>query len=302
MSNTLNINVSFYDKITSKKPTKRNLFDLLTGFEFKNPVMAIRAESDPIKQKTMKNKLPAFTVSGLFNGSKAESLIEPSGLICIDIDKKGNKDVTDFADFKEKIKNVPYVAYCGLSARGEGYFCIIPIFCPDKHKEHFLSLERDFARCGIIIDKACSDICRKRFVSYDPKPYINLKAITYDRTFKSLRKMKQKADISVSESSNTGVEVARIISVISIEETDMTGDYNQWFEIACSLANEFGENGRAIFHAVSQYGDYDPDIANTKYNDALNGKYDYSIGTFFHYAKEAGIIVRADFQEFINTK
>ncbi len=289
MNNILDVKVSFYTKFTTKKPVELNLYMLLTNQGYRDKVDAIRSESDPEKQKQMKNTLPLFTPSGIFSGANAASLTKPSGLICIDIDKKDNEDVADLNSLKEKIKNVPYIAYCGQSVRGEGYFCIIPIAMPEKHKQHFLSLEMDFARCGIVIDKACSDISRKRFVSYDPAPYLNPNAEVYDRIVEPQRRA-DKTAMSIIDSSSAAVEVARLISLISKEQKDITGGYSQWFEIACSLANEFGENGREMFHAISQYGNsYDSTIADNKYSEALKGNYSYTIGTLFHYAGEAGL-------------
>ena len=109
-------------------------------------------------------------------------LIAHSGLICIDIDEKDNPDVAEFDRLNELIRIIPYVVYCGHSIGGKGYFVIIPIASPEKHKEHFEALRQDFARCGITIDKSGKDVTRLRIYSYDNTAYINPSAATYERT------------------------------------------------------------------------------------------------------------------------
>lgn len=144
MKTKLDVEVSFYETVTTKRPVTENLYDLLTGGCFVEQVEVVRRESDPGKQNALKQALPLFTPSGVFLASDDKSLITPTGLICIDIDRKNNVNVENFDEMRTLIAQVPYVAYCGLSARGEGYFCIIPIKDSKKHKQHFFSLQMDF--------------------------------------------------------------------------------------------------------------------------------------------------------------
>ncbi|MDR1257874.1 MAG: PriCT-2 domain-containing protein [Tannerellaceae bacterium] len=288
MNNRLNTIVSFYDNITCVRPDEANLYDLLTGDTYRARVLAIRNERSTERQKRLKNKLPLFTPSGLFLKASAKSLLLPTGLICVDIDGKDNTGVNNFDRLKELITGIPYVMYCGLSVRGAGYFCIIPISLHSKFKQHFHALQSDFARCGVTIDKSCSDISRKRFVSYDPDPYINLSAETYTYVVEPQRARRTRRSVERAKG-ETAADVERVIAAICDREIDITGPYGQWFEICCALANEFGEPGREMFHTVSRFGDYDFEQADRKYNEALKGGYDYSIGTFFHCAGLYGV-------------
>ncbi|MDH6357617.1 BT4734/BF3469 family protein [Parabacteroides sp. PF5-9] len=297
MKNILNTTVSFYRCNTDIQPKTQNLYDWLTSSEYKNVIEKIRNCTNDDKVKKLKSKLPAVTPSGLFLQRNANGLIRHSGFICIDIDGKDNVKHRNFDRMKEFITVVPYVAYCGLSASGMGYFCIIPIARPDKHREHFLSLQEDFARCGVTIDNGCKDICRLRYASYDPKPYINLNAKTYTYVWEPQHRRDVRKG-KIKPSGITAKEVTGIISVIETKGIDITGDYHQWWEIGCALANEFGESGRGMFHSISQFGDYDPDITDDKFDEALKG-YDFSIGTFFHYAKLYGVDAIMDFQEYL---
>lgn len=69
--------------------------------------------------------------------------------------------------------------YCGLSASGKGLFCIVPYADYTGHRGVFKSLECDFEKMGINIDKSCIDECRLQFYSYDENPYINRNAENY---------------------------------------------------------------------------------------------------------------------------
>lgn len=205
----------------------------------------------------------------------------------------------NFGRLKECIQALPFVAYCGYSCRGKGYFCIVQVEAWYKHKEHFDSLVLDFKQWGVNIDKSCRDIGRRRFVSYDPEPYINPDAEVYKYVVEPqhvLSQSKGNTDRTPEEKVETTIEVARMIAVICQEQIDITGSYQSWFEICCSLANEFGEAGRDMFHAVSRYGDtYDYEAADRKFDEALHHEYNYRIATFFHYAKQAGVDVLIDF-------
>lgn len=100
-------------------------------------------------------------------------------LDCIDIDGKDNPSISNIEDLKIKLGELPYIMYCGLSASGNGLFCIIPYADPTNHKNVFEAIKNDFEEMGIIIDKSCGDICRLRFLSHDTQPYVNKHAEVY---------------------------------------------------------------------------------------------------------------------------
>lgn len=296
MKERLNVGVSFYENVKAiQKPITRNLLELLTSREYAGQVSKIRQEKDAAKQKKLKQNMPAFTPSGIFNAGGDNSIVSHSGLICIDIDRANNEDVVNFGDLKQLIKVIPYVAYCGLSVRGEGYFCLIPIKSTDKHRQHFRSLEMDFKRCGIVIDPCGINVGRKRFVSDDEKPYINQDAETYtmivEKEFK--RNQPSPGHVRLKE---TDEYFDKMIAVIEKEKVDITYDYEKWFAIACVLANYFGEEGRERYHKVSQFHpNYSPGQTDAKFEDALRVRYNYNIGTFEYFIREHGLMSKVDF-------
>lgn len=284
--------VSFLSSITCKDSEilKLKLTDILLSGRWKEQVSAIRNESDSGKRKAMKQHLPAFIPSGVFSTKKAEGLVAHSCYICIDIDHKDNQGVTNFQFLKEAISDNPNVAYCGLSVSGGGYFCLIPIADPAKHRDYFRSLEHDFKLCGIRIDRQCVNVNRLRYVSYDPDPYINTAAIPYDYVLPSEEEPGRAVDKVLMRQvtpTEARTQFDKVLKEIQSSSTDITGDYGQWFEILCAIASTYGEEGREAAHTVSAMADaYNYGETDGQYSECLkHGGYGYTIGTFFYYAK-----------------
>ncbi|WP_165830146.1 BT4734/BF3469 family protein [Flavobacterium hydrophilum] len=293
-----NIIVSKFQNYRNPVPEKNvNLFEYLTDNTYKNIVEHIRTLTDKDEIKLYKSKLPAVTISGTFSTRNKIGLIQHSGHICIDIDGGDNSHIKDFKFVRDELKKIHNVSYASLSVSGRGAFCIIPIKNPEKHAEHFEALKIIFERFGIIIDKACKDVTRLRGYSYDPDAYFNEDAVVFTQLIeyktKNSNTSNTKKDFTASYSikgNSTQAKVMKIINQINLKKIDMTDDYNDWFQIACALANEFGEEGRDMFSLVSQNNSsYHPDIADNMYTECLERNYPFTIGTFFHLAEKHGL-------------
>ena len=164
---------------------------------------------------------------------------------------------------------------------------MIPIASPKKHKEHFDALKIDFAACGLKIDFACGDVSRLRFASYDNQPYINQFAKPYSRVI--CRKPKRR----VSLNTEINPRLIALVEAIEESETDITGGYHTWFELACALAGTYGEAGRELFHRISVfYPGYEMDRTDTEYDKVLKAEYtEVTENTIFHIAKESSVIL-----------
>lgn len=86
-------------------------------------------------------------------------------------------------------------------------------------------------------------------------------------------------------------EVERIIQSIEANRTDITSSYSDWVNVGFAFADEFGENGRNLFHRVSQfYPDYSATECDKQFDNCLKSKgHGVSLKTFFYLAKDAGI-------------
>lgn len=290
-----NVQISCLKSVFDVKGETLLLSDLLTGDKFKDVVEAVRNEKDADKQKELKKNLPCYTPSGIFGSPvNAKNLQKHSGFICIDLDAKDNAAVCGFHELKDKIHIIPYVQYCGLSVRGNGFFCLIPIKDPVKHRAYFKALQRDFKNCGLTIDPSCSDVCRKRFVSYDPNPYVNTAAEVYDFTMPEYDKVERIVGGMTDETTREKVE--ELLRTLDEDEIDITESRQAWFEVLCAVANHFGEEGRGYAHRVSShYAGYDFGETDGLYSDVLNhGGYGYTIASLFFHANK--VLNSAEYQ------
>lgn len=72
---------------------------------------------------------------------------------------------------------------------------------------------------------------------------------------------------------------------------DITAGYNNWLNLGFALADGLGEDGREIYHQLSQLNDeYDTAECDRQYTHCLHGRgQGITVNTFFQMAKEAGI-------------
>lgn len=298
MSNILDITVSGFANYIDKIPKDVNLYNFLISKKYSKIVDLIRSEPNKTARDKIKATLPAITPSGVFLPSrKDEYLIKHSGLICIDIDRKGNECLNNYTSLKDELCKIPFVAYCGLSVSGTGYFVLIPIQEPQYHREYFNSLYTSFLDMNIKIDKSCVNVSRLRGYSCDPDFYINIDA----KVWNILPKLNEinKTPIMAYNSinvTNSQSSFDKCINIIQTKRIDMTSHYNEWFVLLGSLANEFGERGRQYAHIISQYNiKYKASETDYYFTQALKaGNKKADISTFFKYCKDFGIIYKTD--------
>lgn len=288
-----NRKISWFNNYYDMEPKEISLGEFLAkGNEFREKIERLRSSNDKQARDSIKSQLPQATISGVFHGSrKADLLVEHSGMICVDIDDKDNPDVPDFDRLKEKLlSNLAEVAYASHSVSGKGYFVIILLRYPKLHKAQFEQLKIEFLDQGLVIDKACSDVCRLRCLSYDDKPYINENADLYTGVYRKPKPLYRPIHRS-NFVDDTDEKVFNACQEIKRRHIDMTDNYADWISIGLALAS-FGENGRDYFHIVSEQ--------NTKYNQReTDRKFDgflksnsgrVTIGTFIHFCKRYGIL------------
>lgn len=168
----LKMKVSLYRRVnTNKSVATISLDDYLHKLTpaSRNTITELR-KINQVEPKTAKifksEQLPCVTISGVFEGErKISDVTEQNPVICIDIDEKPEHQ--SWNEVKQKVFKLPYVFYVSLSARGEGIFALVYYNMDNSFLGTFNSLEKDFKDIGITIDRACKDICRLRFVSYD---------------------------------------------------------------------------------------------------------------------------------------
>lgn len=257
---------------------------LIKNGHWQDEVIHYRAIQDPEERKAAKRKIIAVTPSGEFTGRGQAGLKNHSGIICIDVDDKDNEALN------EKIRALvgdPFVLAFHQSLGGLGYAIYFRIE-PTKHLDAYLAIEKYLADTyHLVADKACKDVTRLRFVSFDPFLHKNPKEVPVFKKY-----LKKDAQISTRViHAHTSKDMEFIISQIRSRRIDLTGSYHDWIQIGFALADHYGEAGRDYFHAISEmHPEYNAQTTDAKYDNFLKTN-DGSVGiaTLFYKCKEHGI-------------
>ncbi len=248
-------------------------------------IKPINDETDKKKRGELKNKsLPYVTISGTFSKRNNNSLIKHSGFICLDIDEIINLD-----DEWDKIIEDPYTFGAFKSASGKGIAVIVKIN-PNKHRESYESLESYYLEnYYITLDKACKDVARARYVSFDPNTFVNQGAEVFKKLIKVKKVKEKEAKYNFNNVITGKNDIEFIIEQAKERRLDLSaGVYGNWLRLGFALASEYGEGGREYFHIISSLGEgYDPQKCDKQYDNCVNSdSKGVTISTLFQYAKD----------------
>lgn len=242
-----------------------------------------------------KKMLPGATLSGLFALYEDDSLTHPgqrvmvsrreshlkqhTGWLAIDIDLADNMQMSNFENVRMICRFRPEIALLMRSCSGSGYFGLVKLAYPERHKEQFKALLKDYAAIGITLDKACSNIGRVRFASWDDPEhiYINENVVPYkglEGEQSQLVSLASRQTYS-SHHENVGYRAEdnsnfweqqraqdRLIEVIVQElvgnHRNITESYDEWVKAGWALRSH--PYGLHLFHQLSR--------CSSKYNEA----------------------------------
>lgn len=173
MKSVLDAEVSFYKSYNDPNPVTINLLTFINSRKYKSHVDEIRMMTDKKDRDIAKAKLPCITPSGVFTYRNEKSMVGHSGLIQFDIDYKGNEHIEQFEEILPALASLPYVAYAGYSCSGYGFWGLIPIAYPEKHKLHLKAFIDILKYNGIKCDTAPANVASLRGYSYDDAAHIN---------------------------------------------------------------------------------------------------------------------------------
>lgn len=282
------IEITIYRGVRDTTGHSSTLHDFLNNVEY-DAIKELRSTSDPSRKKQIKLSLPQATISGVFAPTRsADNLVKHSGLICVDIDRKDNLHIGNFDTLIEDVLcHLEQVTYASGSVSGNGYFLIIPLKYPNRHKQQFEALVRTFKDMGINIDRACGDVCRLRCQSYDLSQYINLEAVPYDGVYHEPQpKRRYYFDFNGVDAED---KVALLCRQIAYQHIDLTANYDDWTKVGMALSS-LGESGRQWFHLCSsQNPKYNASECDRKFTNFLRSSKRIGIGTFFYICKNVGL-------------
>lgn len=168
--------VSFYNPCTDAVGRPATLRDILMCHGIEPIHLTNRLRSlDPYmpNYKTLsseiKRMLPMFSPSALLRSRRNDpsQVIHYSGLMQLDFDSKDIYEY-DLEELKQCVFSMPFVAYCGLSCSGRGFYALVAIAEPERQREYAEHLFHVFAEYGIKPDTSKGrNVNDCRFVSYD---------------------------------------------------------------------------------------------------------------------------------------
>ena len=288
----LDAEVSLFENVYSPKPIKTItyrdwLFKENKGLRDK--VNRIRAEQN----SELKLTLPCITGSGIISDWRADKNIKHhNGCIVLDIDYKDNLHLKEkhFFKLKEKVfRKINEICYAGLSVRGKGYYLIIRIENPNRHKDYFEYLSIWFEKAEEIkIDTSGRDIGRLRIYSVDDNPYINEKA--------SILKESVLNKITVPTISRRGAasenNLVELVEKIETSGISIAPSYDEYLKLAIVFYSEQGKDGRSLLHRVCSLDpSYNPRECDKQFNEVSKRNYTQcSKGTLVHLMKRYNVI------------
>lgn len=254
----------------------------------------------------LKSKLFAFTPSCVCEGKtiKKENVTHINNIIAIDIDGSDNPNLS-VEEMKGIVKKLPFVRYCALSVGGKGIYCLIPFLKEyankDNFKEVFLSLQSDFKKVGITIDKQCCDYTRQRYISYDNNEYWNDSCVLYDK--KTTIPTKKRPQISLITNKSKSMKMGELRPITQRDKNKLrmcfddilanniivTTCHNDTLTLCNIFYNAFGYDGLSCVHVLRrQRKGYDPDKLDNTFDYVANSDYQpYRINLFFSMYKAA---------------
>ena len=122
-----------------------------------------------IKKSELKSKLPCFAPSALLLSRAAGNIIEieRTGIMQLDFDFADIQDY-DIEELKQAVFNLSFIAFCGLSCSGKGFFALALIAEPERLSEYAEQFFNVFKEYRIKPDtskgRKVNDL---RYLSYD---------------------------------------------------------------------------------------------------------------------------------------
>ena len=200
-------------------------------------VRAIRSEKDKEKRNQLKQSLPAICFSGKFTKRNDSSLVEHSGLICLDFD--GYESDKLLLEEKERITKDRYTYAVFISPSGLGLKVLVKI--PNEvenHKNFFNSLEKHYD--SPYFDKTCKNVSRVCYESYDPLIYTNEQSSVFNQ---------------ITEQEYQEVVKHKGVQTIPItDENKIVEILMKWWERKYGLKS--GERNNNVFILASAFNDF----------------------------------------------
>jgi hypothetical protein len=221
----------------------------------KELVQRIRAEKRKPERNELKKQLPAICFSGTFNKRSDSSIIQHSGLICLDFD--GYTKQKDLLHDKEMISKNKYTFSVFISPSGNGLKVLVKIPADvENHTNFFNSLEKYFN--SPYFDKTSKNISRVCYESYDPLIYVNDNSSVWDvieePEYTEVSRVRDQPTIPITDE-NKIVEI--LVKWWTKKYPMQDGQRNNNAFVLAMAFNDFGINKSLASYVLNQYATSD---------------------------------------------
>lgn len=231
------------------------------GCEWKDAIERLRGMTDEEEQKRLKLKFPCWIAGGTFPFKELadDKIVSYTNLMVVDIDKKDNPNV-DFEIIKRYMFDLACTLFVSKSIRGNGLYVVVAIDDGAYTKEYYSAfadyLEHHY---DVKVDRACKNVARKRFISYDDEMLIkddDVEIVPLKARFETKKTELVGKETSLSNDIfGWSDEFTCGAIALLIEKYGYRANTEpEWFMDGLRLAT-FGEWGRQLFIELSRRSD-----------------------------------------------
>ena len=266
----------------------------------KDLVKRIRLEKNKPERQELKKQLPAICFSGTFNKRTDASLLEHSGLICLDFD--GYTKQKELLQDKENLSKNKYVYSVFISPSGNGLKVLVKIPADaENHTMYFNSLEKYFN--SAYFDKTSKNLSRVCYESYDPLIAINENSSIWDKIeepeYTEVSRTRDKATIPITDE-NKIVEI--LVKWWEKKYPMNEGQRNQNAYVLAMAFNDFGINKSLASYVINQFAT--EDFTLREIGTTIDSAYRHTanFGTKYYEDEERINIIKAKLRRGVSKK
>jgi len=231
------------------------LLDRIKEGKSKDLCNKIRNEKNKTNRNDLKKQLPAICFSGKFNKRSDASIVEHSGLICLDFD--GYPKKKEMLEDKERFQKNKYVFSVFVSPSGLGLKVLIKIPAePDNHNKYFNSLKKEFD--SPYFDTTSKNLSRVCYESYDPLLFLNTNSSLWESIEEEEYEEKSTfKDVPMLKITDENKIVEILLKWWSSNYPMVEGSRNHNVYVLAMAFNDFGINKTLASFVCNQYASSD---------------------------------------------
>lgn len=302
MSNIVTIFQSIKDTDT---PFFRDVHKILERIkeghgDTKDLVKKIRNTKDKAERQELKKLLPAICFSGTFNKRADASLVEHSGLVCLDFD--GYAKQKELLHDKENLSKNKYVFSVFISPSGNGLKVLVKIPAdPENHTHYFNSLEKHFN--SPYFDKTSKNLSRVCYESYDPLLFVNENSSVWnvieEPEYTEVNRYRDQATIPITDE-NKIVEI--LVKWWENRYPMSEGQRNQNAFVLAMAFNDFGINKSLASYVLNQFATNDFTLREIATTIDSAYKHTQNFGTKYYEDEERVNAIKAKLRRGVSRK